>query len=1349
MKRLLFFITAFVAALFFLIDQKSNLPAHTSNHEEPLSGEALWQQQIDEKIERRKNGYSKMDRPDLYQEFHAQIRTREGAEGPEYPVNHRMKALRQMHDQRQSLRIAANGILEYTPRGPANVPGRTRGLLVLPGDPNNNTWMAGSAGGGIWKTTNAGESWTLLTPDFPTLAVSSLAMSEANPDIIYAGTGEYIASIGTAIEGQGVFKSTDGGNTWMQLNSTVNTLDFLNITRIIVDPNNPNLVLVSSAPNNWRRGPDAFVSTIMRSEDGGASWTKVFQVTLQDIQERKATGAVEQLLATPGNFNILYASMHAFGPIKSVDGGLTWQPSNSGMAAFGRVELAISPVKPDRLYASVEGSLSGTDSDSDLYISDNAGEFWSFLAAEIDSVPVDFLGGQGWYDNAIQCDPYDADIVYAGGVSLFRFTLDPSVRNSYILEENNLTFLDLVNFGGDYAGVLEANEFASKIDVEVRFGPGVSQMAHRYLVPEDATSGVPPEQYFYQDYVSVPFEVWDVTNNRQLMIGFRDQGRDGEFTLKHLNTDPATPATEQSREYLYIADIAYSTTPDPLMAVTGGHEFRNMYFFWPVLEEDDTWNPANLPSSTLSILYNGTEPTGVSTRTVADVYGEFDGINRFLFIGDVHPDQHNMIMIPVDESQLTYKILLSNDGGVFYSNTDTEPGVEEEDWTFAGNGYVTTQFYGAEKMPGEERFLGGTQDNGTWHSPPAITATESTDYLFAIGGDGFEVIWHALDPDKMIGGSQFNRFRRSLDGGDTWVNAESGITGNSPFISKLANSDDLPEVIYTVSSAGVFRSENFGGTWNLTPINEKWLADVSSTFLDVEVSNANANIIWAGSGMTSTRNLHYSTDGGRTFNIANNYADNLGTITRLGSHPLQENTAYALFSFAQGPKVLRTTDLGQTWEDISGFGANNTSSRGFPDVAVYTIYVRPDNPDIIWVGSEIGIVESLDNGNSWHILDEFPNASVWQISGRDNFLTIATHGRGIWTARVDAEQRRPVERPVIDDVARVPNGDVIVALSYPQDYDSTQILINSQYVGSIGNISSLQDTIIISGLAASSFDLTAVAYVGTAPIANLAEVIIRPDLNPIESFFETFTSVPENISSMDFVRNPVVPESKNISFVTPHDYPVSSELIFDITPPVVVSAENPVISYEDIAIVQPGAGNDFVVVEGTIDGLNWVPLIEPYDAGINPEWQAIFEAGGSPDTDDFMQHQIDLTNTFNVNDTIFIRFRLHSDAAVNGWGWAVDDLFIQTEVVGVDDKINEMTKIFPNPADDQLIINFNNSPPTEKIITVLDITGKKMMQKASANDKEQLDVHKYKNGIYLLLIEENGNKKIYKFIVRH
>lgn len=947
-------------------------------------------------------GKYKTDEPDEFVIFHQGIRTPEGASSPGYTpgyvMNELKKAKRLAQFRKSNAKTKSNGVIEWKERGPANVPGRTRAIAVVPTDPNKNTWFAGSSGGGIWKTTDGGTTWINKSPDFPTLAVSTIAICENTPSVMYAGTGEYIASVGTAIMGNGIFKSTDSGETWSQLSSTINSRDFISVTRIIVDPSNPNLVLACSAPDD--RGD--FKSTIMRSTNGGTSWTNVFEAT--------DGGAIEQLVATPANFNILYAAQDFVGVLKSTDAGQTWSLSNEGMSPEGRVEIAVSPVNTNLIFASVEGSLSG--SASDLYVSNNAGASWSLVNVSFNNSPVDFLGGQGWYDNTIACDPFNSNMVYFGGTSLFRaeLTSGSSSVPFYTAKENDTkTFMTLTNFGADfYNGKIKKGPNSNK-SVSIRFGTNIKQMAHRFLVPDGSTSGVSDANYTYTDYVEIPFQAWEIDENgndiRQLMVSFRDQGRDGTFNLNPSDVSSTTPNL-QSREYVYIHDVAYDDqSPNSNIAVNGGHVFNNIYFFWPVLSASATWTPNELPSSELKILSSTISLLNATTITSADVYAAYDAKNDFSKMGvDFHPDQHNLIMIPVTSS--TYKILAANDGGVFISKPSATPGITEGDWKMAGKTYNTSQFYGVDKRPGYDQYFGGTQDNGTWQSPAKTNASSSTDYENVIGGDGFEVVWNNFNSSKMIGGFYENGFRRTTDGGKTWVSATTGLSGNAPFISKLANSKNNPDVLYAVSSSGVFRSSNFGVSWTLKPISEKWGA---STFLDVEVSRADHNIVWAGSGMSDSRNLHVSINNGASFTVTNNFTDvTLGSITKLASHPTEPNTAYALFSFFGKPKILRTTNLGQSWEDISGFGTGNTSNNGFPDVAVYCLYVRKDNPDIIWAGTEIGIVESLDNGATWALLDEFINASVWDMKGQDDQIVIATHGRGIWTATVPEYQTEQI-----------------------------------------------------------------------------------------------------------------------------------------------------------------------------------------------------------------------------------------------------------------------------------------------------------------------------------------------------
>ena len=259
---------------------------------------------------------------------------------PEIIKSKNLKSCRQ--DLLQVKRALTPGVISFTERGPANVPGRTRALLVLPEDATHNTWLAGSAGGGIWKTTDAGETWTNMSPNIPVLAISSFAQCESDPDIIYAGTGEASPNV-DALSGQGILKSTDGGDTWEQIAGSADDPDLKTVARIIVDPNDPDHVVVAGT------------LAIATSTDGGATWNKTYDVRF---------GALQQIIADPNDFNIQYASENGFGVLKSTDAGETWSDSNSGMApggTRGRTEIAISPSNTNRLWGSTEGDRQVVD----------------------------------------------------------------------------------------------------------------------------------------------------------------------------------------------------------------------------------------------------------------------------------------------------------------------------------------------------------------------------------------------------------------------------------------------------------------------------------------------------------------------------------------------------------------------------------------------------------------------------------------------------------------------------------------------------------------------------------------------------------------------------------------------------------------------------------------------------------------------------------------------------------------------------------------------------------------------------------------------------------------------------
>lgn len=1290
----------------------------------PVSLSELQNMHFEKKHNNLPENNFKFDNPDAYFEYHRGIRTRKSELASGYGPDYRIKALRRAktdrnYQMRKAARVAA---LPFVERGPANVPGRTRAIWPLPSDPEN-IWLGGAVGGGIWKTTDGGKNWVNKTPDMPSLAISWLAGCNAQPDIIYAATGETTGA-GVGITGDGVFKSTNGGETWTQLASTAGKREFTFINRIIVDPNDPDKVLFCTSQGSWEK---EFRSDIYRSVNGGQTWSRVY----------RSDSWIYQIIANPLNFNTLYAAKWNKGAIKSTDGGLKWFDSSTGFNKVkGRVELAIAPSDTSRVYAATQGDISG--SGADLYVSYNAAAEWSFIDQKYKEKSVDFFRGQGDYDNTILVNPFKEDEVYYGGVSLWKTNMKEGTQATIIpvidvnVAKGDFSIWDFTSFGAEYFnGKLEKGEKISLndfVDVEVRTGPGLRQFAHRFTVDKKG-AGVPDTGYFYQDYVEVPFEVWDVTNQRQLMVSFRDQQEDSVFNLIPQNTGDSA-VENNSREYLFIHEVTYKVEPDTNIAKNGGvnegFRYREMYFFWPFLRDGLTWDPDNLDPDSISIDYENLPVVKRfgTLQIVSDAYADFEENLNPAYGDDLgfgfHPDHHNLIAIPVDPGAKTFRILDSNDGGIYVSNDSTSPGLRDGDWTYAGTTYNTGQFYSAAKKPGFDEYLGGLQDNGTWKTPKGETASSSTEYEAVWGGDGFDVLWHYADLRQMMISVYNNQFYRTEDEGKTWYRAYNGIAGLKPFFSKLASSNSKPDVIFTVSSLGVYRSNNFGRSWTLTSISGNW---GFSNFIDVKVGISNPDIVWAGNGMSNDMKIHVSTDGGKTFVETNNYQGaELGYLSGMATHPSQDSTAYTLFSFAKGPKILRTEDLGQTWEDISGFGGGQVSKNGFPDVAVYCLLVRPDDENVLWAGTEIGIFESTDNGENWTFLDTgLGAAAIWDMNVMDDQVVIATHGRGIFTATLPFAP----EIVVVPDIAAAGTlikGDLGVEVLFNSPYDSSFIYVNSVEAGRFDNTQKGKGLISISGLAVDdSLGISFISYrKGKAYNADPLNTQIFDVNAPVSSYFQNFNDGTNDFTGDGFFVTKFS-GFDDFAIHSRHPYPEGTgnpgdtiTFLYQLRTPVIVAEQNAILKYKDIAIVETGeAGTvypderfyDYVVIEGSDDGLHWKALAPGYDANKDSKWLSAYTGNKKGDKSMYLEQQIDLHDAFKANDTIFVRLKLYSDPLTAAWGWCLDDLNIQSIITALGDGDEVAFNVYPNPFEQRVNIKYYLGETSRVHLRVMNLQG--------------------------------------------
>jgi hypothetical protein len=259
--------------------------------------------------------------------------------------------------------------------GPGNIGGRIRSIIIHP-NPHPEIIWAGAVSGGVWKSTNGGTTWSTSTDSLANLAVNCMVMDPTDPNILYAGTGEGFPTI-DGVQGDGIFKTIDGGNYWAPLRSTVVTptnMNFAWVNRLGISPADPQILLAATR------------SGVFRSTDGGDQWsapTGLPGAVWADVRFKPLSIVAEaESLGIPA-INCLVASLDG-SVYYSTDSGATWTTNTeSGLpppAAFQRIELAYSRTNPSIVYAS-KGGITG--SPAMLYRSENGG----FTSPRRDLVP--------------------------------------------------------------------------------------------------------------------------------------------------------------------------------------------------------------------------------------------------------------------------------------------------------------------------------------------------------------------------------------------------------------------------------------------------------------------------------------------------------------------------------------------------------------------------------------------------------------------------------------------------------------------------------------------------------------------------------------------------------------------------------------------------------------------------------------------------------------------------------------------------------------------------------------------------------------------------------------------------
>ena len=311
-----------------------------------------------------------------------------------------------------SLITACCGEMRYRMIGPHRG-GRTKAAAGIPDQPH--TFYVGVVNGGVWKSTDAGRTWAPIFDDQPTGSIGAIALAPSDPNVIYVGSGEGLQRPDLST-GDGIYKSTDAGRTWTHLGLR----DGQQIPQIVVHPSDPNRLWVAVLGHPY--GPNE-ERGIFRSTDGAKTFQKVLyqgpdigaaDVVIDPQNPEVLYAALWQARQGPwenGDFR-----GPGSGVYKSTDGGTTWRPINKGFPTFeqdglGRIGLAIAPSNSNRLYATVEANQK-----DGLYRSDDGGESWAMVSANAvyTERASDFA--------EVKVHPTNPDIVFTGSIVAWKST---------------------------------------------------------------------------------------------------------------------------------------------------------------------------------------------------------------------------------------------------------------------------------------------------------------------------------------------------------------------------------------------------------------------------------------------------------------------------------------------------------------------------------------------------------------------------------------------------------------------------------------------------------------------------------------------------------------------------------------------------------------------------------------------------------------------------------------------------------------------------------------------------------------------------------------------------------------
>ena len=677
-------------------------------------------------------------------------------------------------------------------------------------------------------------------------------------------------------------------------------------------------------------------------------------------------GRMSDVEVHPENPDIIFVGAASGGIFKSINGGNLWYPVFDNALSLSIGDIALAPSNPDILYAGTgeanAGGGSQTYEGAGIYKSSDGGENWEYAG-----LPFSRNVGR------VLVHPNNSDIVYVAAMgNLFGDSPERGIYKS-------------TDGGESWDQSLFLSDSTGGIDIVI--DP---------LSPENIYAAM-----------------WERVRrpNRRSYGGSTCgifKSTNGGDTWTELSNGLPSPGNNVGRIGL---SISFSN-PTILYAV---YADKTGYFdgVYKTVNGGEEWVQTNDGSLSNSFQSFGwwfgrikVDPVNPDIAYVIgfDLYKTSNGGNSWSNISSnsVHVDQHEIFIHPENNSLL----FLANDGGFYKSMNGGNS------WTWINN-IPMTQFYTCEideQFP--ERLYGGTQDNGT--NRTMAGAVDNWEFIY--GGDGFYVLVNPENNNYIFVEYQYGNLARSINGGNFFSSAMTGINTsdrmnwNTPVVFDPTD----PAILY-YGSHRLYKSTNNASSWS--PIstdltNGPGINLTFGTITTISVSPLNPELIYVG---TDDGNVWVSAPNGMGWEHLSAGLPNLW-VTRVVSDPVEENKVYVTFSGYRWdeflPHVFRSEDKGANWEDISS---------NLPEVPVNDLIVDPEDNDVLYLASDVGVFVSYSLGESWELLgNNLPNVPVCDLDlhSPTRKLVAATFGRSMYTYNLfqDTIQTLIAERGINHDV---------------------------------------------------------------------------------------------------------------------------------------------------------------------------------------------------------------------------------------------------------------------------------------------------------------------------------------------